>query len=257
MRSSQIERLVAEALGTFLLVFIGAGTVSGAALLLSTTKALPTPANLLLVALAHGFALFIAIVIIGRVSGGHVNPAVTIGLASAGQFPWRDVPLYIIGQVIGAVLGALAIPLTYGRVAATVGSLGAPSLALHVSSVQGAAIEGIGAAILVLTIVASAVDSRAPAGWAPLAIGLALSAIIMVIGQATGGSVNPARAFGPDLVAVFYKVNVNWSAYIVAYLVGPLIGGVVGANLYAYLTRLPRAKQAAVPTKTPVARTAR
>jgi glycerol uptake facilitator protein len=241
--SAQIQRFLAEALGTFLLVFIGAGAISSGALVLSGTKTLGVPANLLLVALALGFGLFLAVVIAGRVSGAHVNPAVTVGLASAGQFPWRDVPLYVVGQVVGAVLGALAIPLTYGRVAATVGSLGAPSLAQGMSLWQGALVEGIGTAILVLTVTAAAVDSRAPAGWGALAIGLALAAIVMVIGTATGGSVNPARAFGPDLVNVFFQVKVNWSQYLVAYLIGPLVGGIVGANLYAYIARLPRANQ--------------
>ena len=85
----------------------------------------------------------------------------------------------------------------------------------------------------------AAVDTRAVAGWAPLAIGLTLSALILFLGPATGGSVNPARAFGPDLVAVFFGYPVNWGAFIVSYLIGPLLGGVVGALAYTAVVAPP------------------
>jgi glycerol uptake facilitator protein len=184
--------------------------------------------------------LFIIIMIVGKVSGAHVNPAVTIGLASVGRFPWEEVIAYVVAQFIGAVAGAAAILIVFGKLAASVGHLGGPSLATNTSLVQGLFIEALGTFILVLTIMATAVDHRAPAGWAGLSIGMALAAVIMFIGPATGATINPARAFGPDLVDLFFGVNVDWVAYLVCYLVGPLIGGVAACWLYSYIARLPR-----------------
>src|SRR5215469_11858911 len=180
--ATQIERFAAETLGTFLLVFIGGGTAALAALLSHNHHYTPTAAELLLVALAHALALFVIVMVVGRVSGAHVNPAVTIGLASVGQCDWGDVPAYLLGQLLGAIVGALCILIAYGKLAATVGHLGAPALATNTNLVQGMVIEGLGAGILVLAVMASAVDKRAPVGWAGLTIGLTLGAIIMFLG---------------------------------------------------------------------------
>ena len=235
-----MERFAAELLGTFLLVFIGGGAAAEAAILVHNKNNTATMADLLLVALAHGLALFIIVMIIGKVSGAHVNPAVTIGLASVGRFPWENVVAYVVAQVIGAIAGAACILIVYGQEAAKVGHLGAPGLAQGTSIVQGMFIEGFGAFILVITIIATAVDSRAPAGWAGLAIGMALASVIMFIGSATGATVNPARALGPDLVDLFFSVKIDWGAYFVSYLIGPLIGGVCACWLYVYVAHLPR-----------------
>ena len=235
-----VERFFAEALGAFLLTFIGGGAAAELGQQLHMTGRAFNLADFLLVALAHGFALFIAVIIVGKISGAHCNPAVTLGLASIGRLPFEDVPAYIVGQVVGAVIAALGILVVYGRNAATIGNLGAPSLSFHTSVFQGMVIEAIGAFILVLAVVGSAVDSRAPAGWAGLTIGLALAAIIMVIGPATGAAVNPARAFGPDLLDAFFGGHVDWGTYFVSYLIGPIIGGVAAAYLYSFISRLPR-----------------
>jgi glycerol uptake facilitator protein len=160
-------------------------------------------------------------------------------LAAAGRFDWANVPGYLIGQVVGAILGALAILVVYGRVGARVAGLGAPGLGTSVNIWQGLFIEGLGTAILVLAIMGTAVDTRAVAGWAPLTIGLTLTAIILFLGPATGGSVNPARAFGPDLVAVIFGFRVDWAAFIVSYLIGPLLGGIVAAYGYSAVAALP------------------
>lgn len=239
---SLVERFFAEALGTFLLVFIGGGAASLAGIMEARGKSTGL-ADLLLVALAHGLALFVIIQVVGKISGAHVNPAVTIGLAVIGRFPVSEVLAYVLGQVIGAVVGAAAILVVYGRDAATLGHLGGPSLAANTGLIQGLAIEALGAAILVLAIMGAAVDSRAPAGWAGLAIGLSLAAIIMFLGPASGAAVNPARAFGPDLVDVFAGVNVDWVQYLVVYLLGPIIGAVVAAFGYVYIARPPRSKR--------------
>ena len=237
---SLMERFSAEILGTFLLVFLGGGTAASVGIRLHDSHTSFTTSDLLLIALAHGLALFIIVMIAGKLSGAHVNPAVTIGLAAIGRFPWEEVVAYVVAQMIGAIVGAAAILLVFGRFAATYGQLGAPVLATNTTLLQGAVIEALGTAILVLTIVASAVDSRAPAGWAPLTIGLALAAIIMFLGPATGATVNPARALGPDLVSFLLGARIDWVAYAVSYLVGPLAGGTAAAMLYARLARLPR-----------------
>jgi glycerol uptake facilitator protein len=238
--ATQIERFAAETLGTFLLVFIGGGTAALATLLPHNQHYTPTAAELLLVALAHGVALFAIVMVVGRVSGAHVNPAVTIGLASAGHFDWGDVPAYLLGQILGAIVGALCIMIAYGKLAATVGHLGAPALATNTSLLQGMIIEGLGAGVLVLAVMATAVDKHAPTGWAGLTIGLTLGAIIMFLGPATGAAVNPARALGPDLVSWVFGVKINWVDYLVCYLIGPILGGVGAAYLYRFIARLPR-----------------
>ena len=238
------ERFLAEVVGTFLLVFLGGGAAASVGIIAHFAHVPTTTSNLLLIAFAHGLALFIIVMIVGKVSGAHVNPAVTIGLASIGRFPWEEVIAYVVAQAIGAIVGALCILIVFGTFAAKYGSLGAPSLAPNTNLIQGLLIEGLGAGILVMTIVASAVDSRAPAGWAGLSIGLSLGVIIMFLGPATGAAVNPARAFGPDIVDIFFGVKVDWIAYIVSYLIGPILGGIGAARLYAYISRLPARKPA-------------
>ncbi len=237
-----VERFIAELVGTFLLVFVGGGAASVVAIIAQHTKHATTYADVLTVALAHGLILFIIVVVVGRVSGAHVNPAVTIGLASVGRFPWEEVPAYIIAQVVGALIGAAAILIVYGTQAATIGHLGGPSLAPNTNLFQGFFAEALGAFILVSAIIASAVDTRSPAGWAGLAIGMALAVAIIFIGPATGATVNPARALGPDLIALFYGVHTDWLAYLVCYLLGPLVGGVGACFLYQYVSRMPRPK---------------
>lgn len=239
------ERTIAEALGTFLLVFIGCGAASLTSLLLNsnTLNKQLTPADLVLIALAFGLALFIIVMIVGRVSGAHVNPAITLGLASTNRFPWAEVPFYVLAQVVGAIVGALGVAVVYGKLAATVGHLGAPALAANTNLVQGLLTEAAGAAILMLAIMCTAVDTLSPAGWAGLTIGLTLGAVICVIGPATGASINPARAFGPDLVNLFFGVSTDWGAFVVCYVIGPILGAIGAAFLYAYLARLPRVTQ--------------
>jgi len=239
------ERILAELIGTFLLTFVGGGTAAAAAIALAHAKQTSTSASadLVLVALAHGLILFIIVLTIGKVSGAHVNPAITIGLAAIGRFPWTEVIGYLVGQIIGAVAGAAATLIVYGADAAKIGHLGGPALAVNTSLLQGFLIEGIGAGILVFAVVGTAVDARSPAGWAGLTIGLALGAIIMFLGPASGATVNPARAFGPDLVSVFFGVSVDWVQFIVAYLLGPIVGGIGAAALYAYVAHLPRLKR--------------
>ncbi len=257
---SIIQRSLAEMLGTFLLVFIGAGTgtyigmllqqlnstrvsASNASLLTIIANA-PSLANLLIVALAHGLALLIAIYSIGKISGAHVNPAVSIALASIGKLAWGDLIYYIISQLIGATLGALGILVVFGRDPALKAGLGATVFnTVMTHPIQAAAIEAFGAFILVLAIVGTAVDKRSPAGWAGLAIGFALAAAIMVLGPTTGAAVNPARAFGPDIVLTLFGKDGHWNQFWV-YVVGPIVGGIVAAWMYRFIARPDEAERA-------------
>ncbi len=236
------ERYLAEVVGTFLLTFVGGGAAASAAILAANTKTPVTMPVVLGVALAHGLILFVIVATLGKVSGAHVNPSVTIGLASAGKFPWTDAIGYIVGQFIGATIGAFAILIVLGVEGAKVGALGAPSLAPGVGLLQGLGAEALGAFILSFAVNGTAADSRTPAGWASLAIGLALASAIIFIGPVTGAAVNPARAFGPMFADIFYGARFDWAAYLVCYLIGPIIGGVAAANLYAYIARPPCAK---------------
>ncbi|HUY79856.1 MAG TPA: aquaporin [Ktedonobacterales bacterium] len=238
-----VERFIAELVGTFLLVFVGGGAASVVAIIGQHTKHTTTYADVLTVALAHGLILFIIVMVVGRISGAHVNPAITLGLASVGRFPWEEVIPYLLAQLIGAIIGAAAILIVYGAQAATIGHLGGPSLATNTNLFQGFFAEALGAFILVIAVIATAADTRSPAGWAGLTIGLALGAAIIFIGPATGATVNPARALGPDLVAfVFYQVHFDVVAYLVCYLLGPIVGGVGACFLYQYISRMPRPK---------------
>lgn len=237
------ERSLAELMGSFLLTFVGGGVAADVALLHRNTHAGPLPtADLLLVALAHGLILFVIVLVFGKISGAHVNPAITLGLATIGQFRWADVPGYLIAQFVGGILGALAILIPFGRDIASLGQLGRPALAPNTSLLAGFLAEALGAAILVLAVVATAADRRSPEGWAGLTIGLALGAAIMLIGPATGASLNPQRAFGPDIISIFFGApSVDWVAFIVCYLIAPIVGGIGVCWLYARVSRLPRA----------------
>ncbi len=251
---SILQRSLAEVLGTFLLVFIGAGVGTSVGVLTrhltaqdhagSAVVDAPSFANLLAVALAHGLALLVAVYVIGKVSGAHVNPAVSIALASVGKLDWIDAIYYIVSQLIGATLGALGILAVFGKDPALSAGLGATTfnpVATH--PVQAAAIEAFGAFILVLAIVGTAADKRSPAGWAGLVIGLALAAAILALGPTTGASVNPARTFGPDLVLSLFGRDGHWNQYWV-YVVGPVVGGVAAALLYRMIARPEEAERA-------------
>src|SRR5215472_16733869 len=128
-----IQRSLAEALGTFILISVGSSAATAATLLLPLNPAV----RVLHIALGLGLALFAGISIVGKVSGGHYNPAVTVGLAATRRFAWADVPGYLAGQVVGAVIGALAILLVFGTAEARIAGLGAPSLAPDISIGQG------------------------------------------------------------------------------------------------------------------------
>ena len=233
MNASLLRRLAAEFVGTAILVLFGAGSVVAAT---DQGNGTLDYAGLGIVSLAFGFAVTLAVFTVGTISGAHINPAVTIALAVVRRFPWAEVAPYIVAQLAGAVAGALLIVAYAGDRAASSAKMGLTSLATGVSAAQGTLAEGLGTFLLLFVVMAVAVDRRAPAGWAGFIIGLAVATEIMVIGPFTGGSVNPARSFGPYLVNQLFGGSTPWSQYWI-YIAGPLVGGALAAICYELMAR--------------------
>jgi len=213
---------LAELVGTFILVFGGTAVATAAILSRPTAGA---AYDSLAVALAFGLALAAVVAAIGHVSGGHVNPAVTLGLAATGEFPWRSVPFYLGAQLVGAVLGALGTWLAFGGPGRVEAKLAATYPAQGVGDLQAFLLEILITFILVFVVVGVATDNRAPAAIAPIAVGFALAIGVFIAGPVTGGAVNPVRALGPMIVAGDLT-----SAWL--YILGPIIGGLLAAFLY-------------------------
>jgi aquaporin Z/aquaporin NIP len=212
----------AEAVGTFVLVL----TITSAAVAATLARPLAgAPYGSLAVPVAGGLALGVLAASIGQISGAHLNPAVTLGLAANGRFPWAYVPAYAIAQFAGAIGAAAVTWGLYGRQAKTLASLGATYPAAGASAGRVFAAEGIVTFILVLVIISVATDTRVPRGVAAIAIGAALAAAIVISGPVSGAGVNPARAIGPMILAGRFT---DWWAYLTA----PLIAGTLAVTLY-------------------------
>ncbi|MGH2486008.1 MAG: MIP/aquaporin family protein [Ktedonobacterales bacterium] len=238
--SWQIQIWGAEVLGLFVYVLLGAGTEAGVRAVAKRMGAPLGPDAYLLIGLAHGIALFTATVFTHNVSGAHVNPAVTVGLASAGRFPWRAVPAQVAGQLLGAILGAAAIPIVLCRTRALQGEVGAAVIAPQVSLVQGLAIEALGTAVLMLTVLAVTQEDRAPPGWAALATGMSVAPVTMAFASTTSALVNPARAFGPELLLRILGGHADWTVFVVIDVVGPLLGALAACWVYRVFAHFPR-----------------
>jgi MIP family channel proteins len=206
--------LVAEAIGTFLFFFIAAG----AALVVTGDPA----AALLVVALAHGVVLAVLVSALGAVSGGHFNPAVTLGLWVAGKIDAAKGAAYVVAQLLGAAAAGFGLAWIFADVGPAV-----PALGQGVDVVTGIALEAVMTAVLLLAVFGTAVDPRGPKVGG-LAIGLAVAADILLGGTLTGAAMNPARWFGPAVAAGAFD---NWYVW----WIGPFLGAVVVALLYRYL----------------------
>ena len=235
------QRLGAEAIGTAFLVFIGVGAVP--ATLIVNGDAPFTMADLGMISFAFGTIVVATVYALGHIGGNHINPAVTVGLAVSGKFPWSQVPAYIGAQVVGAIIGAAAIIGVLGMKASDVG-LGVASYG-DISWVQAFTAEFVGTFILVFTIF-GVIHRKAAAGFAGVAIGLVVFAAIIPVAPATGASINPARTVGPMLVQQIAGGTVKWGQLPV-YLAAELLAGIAAALLYGLLARTPADRDTAGP----------
>ena len=221
----------AEFVGVLLFVFVGAGSVAVVTGVLGLSPR-EDPAALVAIALAHGLAIAVLVAATAKLSGGHINPAVTFAAVITGRMKVGPGVLYVAAQLTGAVVGALLLDLVL--VSSVEGNLGAHTLndnALS-SDFAGLVVEIILTFVLVFTVFAVAMDPRGPANLAPIAIGLAVLIDHFVGVPLTGASMNPARSFGPALVANAW--DDHW-----VYWIGPLTGGALAGLVYyfVYLTR--------------------
>jgi glycerol uptake facilitator protein len=230
------QKLTAEVIGTAILVFIGAGSVPLTVLLTGNQPF--GSAQLSTISFCFAFAIFAAVYSVGHISGCHINPAVTIALAATKKVDWSTAAAYIGAQLVGAILGAvLTLLVLIGNNPATLG-LGSVSYNPATSGMLVAIVaEAIGTAILVFTVFGSAVDGRAPAGFAGIIIGFIVYGIIILVGPITGAALNPARQVGPLVLEgiIGYAKFAEHLGQIVVYLVGPVVGGLAGAFLYEYV----------------------
>jgi glycerol uptake facilitator protein len=248
MEADLSKRCAAELLGTAFLVFIGTGIVVTALLLVQGQVAPPGNtynkgldiAAWFVLGLAFGVPIMIMVYVFGNISGTHINPAVTVALWATKRFPTKDSIAYIVAQLIGAAIGSLAVVAVWGTRAVDVG-LGATTMFPGVSYWQATLIEVILTFLLMIAIMATAVDKRAPQGWAGLVIGAAATIALTVNGNVTGGSLNPARTFGPYLVDVLMGGANYWWQYPI-YLIGPIVGALLAAFLYDYIAEPKRAE---------------
>ena len=241
------QRATAEFFAILTFVFIGAGSV----VILRGTD----PAGLVGIALAHGLTMAVMVSVIGHISGGHVNPAVTIAAWVTNQIKTAAAVVYIVAQLAGAATGAallhLALPGTL-----TGGAFGTPTVnhTIGISNGKAVLIEAILAFFLVFVVYGMAIDERGPfSKIAGLPVGLIIGTDILVGGPLTGAAMNPARWFGPALVSG------TWTDWWV-YLIGPIGGGVIAASVYWFaflggrekLVRVPRTEKPIEGPETPI-----
>jgi aquaporin Z len=233
---SLTAKLGAEFLGTFLLVFVGCGSVVVAAEFVNKND-VQQGIGLIGIAIAFGFALMVGAFAFGHVSGGHFNPAVSIGLAIAKRFDWKGVLPYVITQLIAAtVAGAVLLAIASGKAGFSAVESGFATNGYGDRSPNGYGlvaclfIEIIMTAIF-LYIILGATDDRAPKGFAPIAIGLGLTAIHLGSIPIDGTSLNPARSLGVAWFAGGAALAQIW-----LFIVGPIIGAAIAGATYAIIT---------------------
>jgi aquaporin Z len=217
------QKLVAEFIGTFMLIFIGAGSICTDQFLRAGGGA---GIGLLGIAVAHGLAVAIAVSAIGHISGGHINPAVTIAFWATKKMGTFETLAYWFAQLGGGIVAAFLLRVTIPEEVWRAVALGTPALARDFTVANGIILEAVMTFFLVFVVFATAADPQGAFGKvAGFAIGLTVTMDILVGGPFTGAAMNPARAFGPALAAR------AWAQHGV-YWVGPLLGGVLAGALY-------------------------
>lgn len=229
---SLAQRLVAEVIGTAFLVFIGVGSVP--ATMMVNGDAPFTMADLGMISFAFAAVVVATVYALGHISGNHINPAVTLGLALTGKFPWSRVPAYWAAQVVGALIGAWAILGVLGAKASEVG-LGVAAFGTGVGPGQAFIAEFVGTFILVFTVF-GVIDRKAAPGFAGVAIGLVVFAAIIPVAPATSAAINPARTIGPMVVQQLAGGEVKW-AQLPFYLAAELLAGALAGLAYVAISR--------------------
>lgn len=217
MSQNAWKAAVAEMIGTFALVFMGAGSILADALTGGKV-------GITGIALAHGLAIAAMVSATGHISGGHLNPAVTAAFVATGRLPVGTGLTYLIAQLVGASLAAFFLAAAFPEAVRKAVMLGTPALNPNITAGTGIIVEAILTFFLVFTVFGTAVDGRGPK-MGGLFIGLALTMAIVAGGALTGAALNPARAFGPALFSGM------WGNHLV-YWVGPIIGGVLAGWIY-------------------------
>ena len=253
--STTVQKVSAETLGTFVLVFFGCGSVVFSSNIIGGS-------DYTAVGLTFGLAVMLMAYAVGRISGGHFNPAVSVGAAIGGRMSWRQVPVYVGSQLVGAIVAALVLFVLAQGIDGfdSTGNMGQNFFGdKSPNSVQfawwAAFLAELVLTLLFVMVILAVTDARFEhPGLAPLAIGLTLSAIHFVAIPLTGTSVNPARSIGPALFAGGDAIIQLW-----LFILAPLIGGALGGLLYPVLfghgtepvpgsgLRFPRPAPAAVP----------
>ncbi len=230
-----MSTFMAEIIGTMILIILGGGVVGG--VVLKKTKA--QDSGWIVITMGWGLAVAVAVYAVGGFSGAHINPAVTLGLASIGEFPWSQVPMYITAQMIGAFFGAVIV---YFHYLPHWRETEEPELKLAVFSTDPAIrhpfsnllSEVIGTFVLLLGLLAIGANQFTE-GLNPLIVGFLIVAIGMSLGGTTGYAINPARDLGPRiahfLLPIAGKGTSDWG-YAWIPIVGPILGGVYGALFY-------------------------
>jgi MIP family channel proteins len=214
VNQSLLKQCLAESIGTFALIFVGVGAIYNNSGLLS-------------VALAHGLTIAVMVSATAGISGGHLNPAVTLGLFVGGQMDLRKATAYWTAQLIGATVAAILLVNLLGdaaRSGAQIVAAGTPDLGNGVGPIKGILIECVLTFFLVFVVFGTAVDSRAPK-IGGLAIGFTVALDILFGGPLTGAAMNPARTFGPALASA------HWNNHLV-YWIGPMLGGALAGFVY-------------------------
>jgi glycerol uptake facilitator protein len=230
-----MSEFIAEVVGTMILIIFGGGVVGG--VVLKKTKA--EGAGWVLITIAWGLAVTMGVYAVGSVSGAHLNPAVTLGFASVGEFPWSKVPMYISAQVIGAFIGGVIVFLQYLPHWRETEDQGA-KLAVFAtdpavrSPLSNLVSEIIGTFVLVMGLLFIGANQFTE-GLNPAIVGLLIIAIGMSLGGTTGYAINPARDLGPRIahavLPIIGKGNSDWG-YAWIPIVGPALGGIYGALFY-------------------------
>jgi len=230
----------AEVLGTFILIYLGCGVNAGNLLTFSKAK----ESGWIIITLAWGLAVTMGIYAVGSISGAHINPAVTIGLASSGEFNdqfkgWSDVPIYCIGQLIGAMLGATMVYFHYlphwKKTEDKEKKLGVFATSPAIKNTFSNLFSEIMGTFILLFLLRAIGSNEFTEGLNPIVVGLTVVAIGLSLGGTTGYAINPARDLGPRIIHFIFPIqgkgSSNWK-YALIPIIGPILGGILGSLTY-------------------------